>query len=385
MNIAIFTNNYLPNIYGVPMSIETFRLELEKRGHRVYVFAPKWKGYHDSNPRVFRYPSFEVDFRFRLPLSLGFSAKVDAVLERLDLDIIHAQHPNLLGAAALRWARKKKIPLIFTWHTLYDKYTNFVPLIPEKVASKCVISQAVRYANRTDYVITPTESIVPILREWGVTAKIVSISTGIKEEDFFSRERELIRKKYGIKDDELLLFSISRLTEEKNVSFLFRSVASALKKNPQLKFIMAGDGYLLSELEEFCWKNKISDRVFFPGLLPRNQVGDYFFAADLFVYASQSETQGIVILEAMQAGLPIVAVRATGISSLVRDQENGYLVESSEQALTEAILHLTQDKKKLQEFGVCSQKIVAENYTSSISAEKLLKVYAEAILAKQSH
>ena len=381
MNIAIFTNNYLPNIYGVPMSIETFRLELEKCGHRVYIFAPKWYGYKDTNMHVFRYPSIDIEFKFRYPLPINFSSKIDKLLEKLELDIIHAQHPNLLGSVALKWARKKKIPLIFTWHTLYDKYTNFIPLIPEKMASSYIISQAVRYANKTDHVITPTDSVIPILRKWGVTTDITSVSTGI-EDNYSVEMRDTIRQKYGVKDDETLLFSISRLTDEKNVEFLFRAVASVLEKTDKVRFLMAGDGYLLTKLEEFCWRKGISDRVFFTGLLPRSEVGNYLSAADIFVYASRSETQGIVILEAMCAKLPIVAVASTGINSLVRDQENGFLVENDQEKFSSAVMCLASDSKLSKRFGENSKNIVCQNYTSSVSAEKMLKVYNDAITKK---
>ena len=126
MNIAIFTNNYLPNPYGVAGSIESFRRQFEKNGHQVYIFAPFSKGYTDKNPRVFRYLSVDLKYKISFPLPIAYSKKISQTLKNLDLDIIHSQHPNLLGTAAMKWARRKNIPLVFTWHTLYDRYTNYI-------------------------------------------------------------------------------------------------------------------------------------------------------------------------------------------------------------------------------------------------------------------
>jgi 1,2-diacylglycerol 3-alpha-glucosyltransferase len=135
MRIAIFTNNYLPNPYGVAGSVESFRKVFEKLGHDVFIFAPRWKGYQDENPNVFRYPSIETNVKIKFSFAIPFSLKISKVLEKLDLDIIHSQHPNLMGSAAMHWAKKKNIPLVFTWHTLYDQYAHFAPFIPKRIAA----------------------------------------------------------------------------------------------------------------------------------------------------------------------------------------------------------------------------------------------------------
>jgi len=392
MNIAIFTNNYLPNPYGVTVSVETFREELEKRGHTVYIFAPKWKGYVDvpracppeyfsekNSGRVFRYPSIDIEFKFRFPLPIPYCWKMRRILKNLKIDIIHSQHPNLLGSVALRLARKRKIPLVFTWHTLYDHYTNFVPLIPKKWVEKYIIKKAVDYANSADIVIAPTASIIAILKKWGVKKEIIPIATGIKAEKFDGANREGIRKKYGIAEDESLLLLVSRLTEEKNIEFVFRSVKEILKKDKKIKFLVAGDGYLLPKLKKYCEKEKISASVIFAGLVPRAELKNYYSASDIFVYGSKSETQGIIPLEAMYLELPIVAVDSTGISSLMLDKANGFLVREKEKEFSDAVLKLVADKDLRERFGKASGKIARENFTSEVSTEKLLKAYARGI------
>src|SRR4030042_3567799 len=213
MRIAIFTNNYLPNPCGVSGSVESFRKEFDRMGHEAYIFAPRWKRYEDENPRVFRYPSINIEIKkIKYPLPFPYSREISKILESLDLDVVHSQHPNLLGSAAARWARRKNIPLVFTWHTLYDQYAHFVPFVPRRWAAWWAIRNARNYANRCDQIIVPTPSVGEIIKKWGVTNKnIAAIPTGVEENQFAVPECMSIRDKYGIKDNEILLFVMTRL------------------------------------------------------------------------------------------------------------------------------------------------------------------------------
>lgn len=378
MNIGIFTNNYLPNPYGVTGSIESFRKQFEKMGHRVFIFAPKYKEYKDENLNVFRYPSIDIKFKFRFPLAIPYSRKMDKIISNLDLDIIHSQHPNLLGTAAKKWAKKKKIPLVFTWHTLYDRYTNFVPLVPDKLAAKWIIRKAVKYANACDQIIVPTESIKEIIQDWGVTNENVeAIPTGIEEESYKNPDRRLIRNKYGISEDETLLLLVSRLTEEKNIKFLFRTASEILKSKNKIKFIIAGEGYLVPELKKIVRQNGIEDKVIFAGIVDKKEIKNYYAAGDIFIYASKSETQGMIISEAMYSGLPIVAVRATGIQDLIEDKINGFLVSENKEEFAEAINELIGDTEMRRKFSEESKRIAREKYTSKVTASKMLEIYSK--------
>ncbi|MFA6383132.1 MAG: glycosyltransferase [Parcubacteria group bacterium] len=383
MKIGIFTNNYLPNPYGVTCSIESFRAQFEKMGHEVFVFASKWKGYADNNPHVFRYPSMDIEFKFRFPLAVPYSRKIDKIIANLDLDIIHSQHPNLLGAAAAKWARKKKIPLVFTWHTLYDQYAHFFPIIPEKLAAWWAIRNARNYANKADYVITPTQSVIPIIQKWGVTnPKIKAIATGVEEDLFKNADGGKIREKFGIKDDEIVLFLNCRLTSEKNTEFLFRSIIPLLKKNKGIKILSIGGGYLKNTLQKMAENAGVGVQVVFAGEVPKEEVKDYYAASDIFVYASKSETQGMIITEAMYMGLPVVAVNATGICDLVENNINGFLVSEKEDEFASAVNKLISDADLRKKFGEMSAKIAREKYTDKICTQILLDTYKEAIQSK---
>ena len=403
MRIAFFTNNYLPNVYGVPMSVETFRKEFESLGHEVFIFAPNYSDYQDKNKNVFRYPSLDINIKFRLPLGIPYSCKMDKILKNINLDIIHSQHQNLLGTAAMKWAKKKNIPLVFTWHTLYDQYTNFVPFLPAKFSANWIIKNAVKYANKADSVVVPTESLMPIIKNWGVTnSNIIPVATGVAEEEFADANRNEVREKYGIKENEILLLLVSRLTAEKNISFLFDAIVEVLKINTDAKFMLVGDGYLVPELKEKAKKENLENRIIFAGVVDRENIKNYYAAGDIFVYASKSETQGMIITEAMYMGLPIVAIKATGIESLVENNVNGILISEDSPSeiasstlsakadisrgkdeFISAVKKLIADKDLRKKMAEESARIVREKYTSKICTEKMLEVYDEVIKIKK--
>jgi glycosyltransferase involved in cell wall biosynthesis len=384
MRIAIFTNNYLPNPFGVAVSIESFRKELEKCGHTVYIFAPKFKGYVDKNPNVFRFPSVEFNFSgIHFPLVIPYSYKISRILEKLDIDIVHSQHPNLLGWEASRWAKKKKIPLVFTWHTLYDKYTHFAPFIPEKFAAWWTIGNAVKYANNADQIIIPTDSVKEIIQKWGVKNKnIATIPTGIEEEYFRNPDRNLTRKKLEILDDEISLLLLCRITAEKNVIFLAKAVKNILKKNKKVKFILAGDGVELENMKKIFSDANVENQVIYVGMVGLLEKKNIYAAGDIFVHASKSETQGLIISEAMYAGLAVVAVNATGIRDIIKNGETGFLVNENEDEFLKGVQKLIDEFDLRKKFSENSRKIALENYTSEKCTQKILPIY-EKILRKK--
>lgn len=380
MRIAIFTNNYLPNPYGITTSIESFRKQFESRGHKVFVVAPESEGYHDENQRVFRYPSFDINYRIKYPIPIIYSGKMDKKIGDLGIDIIHSQHSNLLGDTAMKWAKKKRVPIVYTWHTLYDNYTHYVPLIPDKLASKWAINNAVDYANKADTVVVPTQSIEKIIRDWGVTNKnVVDVPTGVESLYFEYPNGEKIKKKLGIKDEQKIIISISRLTKEKNVLFLLGSITEVLKSNPQAIFVFGGEGYLREEMQEVVKDSGMQGRIIFPGIIQKSDIKNYFEMADVFVYASKSETQGTIITEAMYCGVPIVALDATGSRSLIENNKTGVLVEENEGKFAETVGNLLKNKDGAKELGENAKAYAEANYTSEVCAKRMIDVYKDTI------
>ena len=385
MKIAIFTNNYLPNPYGVSGSVESFRKVFERAGHEVFVFAPRWKGYTDENPRVFRYPAVETNIKIKFPLAIPYSRKIHIRLESLNLDIIHSQHPNLLGVRRRAGREEKIFPLVFTWHTLYDQYAHFAPFVPRKLAAWWTIRNARNYANRADAVITPTPSVIEIIKNWGVTNEnITAVPTGVEEEQFRNPDRESMRKKYNISDNESLLFVMTRLTNEKNVEFLVDAVLPVLEKNNKAKFMICGEGNLRDKLKGMISERGLAERVIFVGIVSDAEKKNYYAAGDIFVYASKSETQGMILTEAMYSGLPIVAVRATGVKDIVEDGKTGFLVSENKREFQEMVEKLISDSDLRKDFSEEAKRAAREKYTSSVCAEKMLEVYQRCIESKRS-
>lgn len=363
------------------MSIESFRGEFEKMGHTVYIFAPTFKGYEDKNPNVHRYPALDITFRgIRFPLAIPFSYRMDRILEKLEIDVIHAQHPNLLGWQAKRWAKKKNIPLIFTWHTLYDQYAHFAPFfVPKKIAQWWSISNAVRFANTADFVVAPTFSVIRIIKSWGMkNPALDEVLTGIDEKLFLEADGKSIRKKFAIADEEILLVLVTRFTAEKNVEFLLSAVIKALKENKMIKFLAAGNGNMLEPLQELAKKEGLTERIIFPGFVGSDIKKHYYAAGDIFVFASKSETQGMIISEALYMGLPVVAVSATGVKDMVMNQVNGLLIKEDMEEFSNAVLRLAADEKLRRKFSQNAREIARKNYTATVCAQKLLKIYEKA-------
>jgi len=257
---------------------------------------------------------------------------------------------------------------------------HFIPVIPKKISAWWIIRRARLYADKCDQVIVPTPTIKKIIQNWGVKNKnIIAIPTGVEIETFENYDRKLIRAKYDIQDDEILLLVVARLTEEKNILFLFEPIADILKNNSKVKFIVVGDGYLRAELENFAQKNDVGNQIFFAGVVLRSEIRNYYAASDIFVFSSKSETQGMILTEAMYMNLPIVAVNATGACDIVLQNKTGFLVAQDKKEFSQAVEKLIESKSLREDFAREAGKIAQEEYTSEACTKKLLQIYTETI------
>lgn len=380
MNIAIFTNNYLPNPYGVSTSVDGFRKALIAKGHNVYIFAPCWQEKQEDEKNIFRYPSVNVKTKVPFSLVVPFSLRMNKIIEDLDLDIIHAQHPNLLGSVAKDWAEKKNVPLVFTWHSLYDKYAHYAPLVPDFVAGNWAMKNALRFAEESDMIIAPTQSIKDIILSMEIKNDNINIvPSGVDEDLFVNAKGNKLREEMGIDNNKTVLVSISRLTEEKNVIFLIKNVAEVLKLNNDAVFIFGGEGDLKDEIKNIFTKAGVIDRVFMPGKLKREEVKHYLDAGDIFVYASTSETQGTIITESMYMGKPVVAVKATGVKDVVVDGETGILISENKDDFVNAVNGLIENENERERMSDFAKEEALEKYTIDACADKLVEVYRKVI------
>ncbi|MFD1216572.1 glycosyltransferase [Microbulbifer celer] len=337
MNIVMLTNTYLPHVGGVARSVEAFTREYRKRGHKVLIVAPEFSQKIPDERDVVRIPAIQnfngSDFSVALPLSGELTEQLDF----FEPDIVHAHHPFLLGMSALRIARSRELPLIFTHHTLYERYTHYVPADSEAL-KRFVIELATRYGNLASTVFAPSESVAELLRERGVKSPIAVVPTGVQLENFQDGDGTAVRMQYGIPDSAFVIGHLGRLAEEKNLGFLSHSVLEILQRNPQCHFLIVGDGPSRRAMESLFVEHELERRTHFTGTLQGESLRNAYSAMDLFAFASTSETQGMVLTEAMAAGVPVVALDASGCREVVEDRINGRLVlPHTERAMIEAL------------------------------------------------
>jgi glycosyltransferase involved in cell wall biosynthesis len=380
MKIAMFTNTYLPHVGGVARSVKSLEDACRKLGHQVRVIAPEFKG-AEVSPDVLRVPAIQnfngSDFSVRLP----FPNLIHEFIGEFKPDLIHSHHPFLLGDTALREAWKTHVPIVFTHHTLYERYTHYVPL-DSPMLKRVAIQLATEYCNLCDRIVAPSESIERLLKERGVTVPIEAIPTGIDTGFFAAGNGGLFRMKADIDPQAKVIGHVGRLAIEKNLTFLVEAVASCLRRLPEAVFLIVGDGDARAEILKRFEQQSLGRQVRAVGKLTGVELADAYAAMDWFVFASQTETQGLVLAEAMAAGKPVVALDGPGVREIVRNGENGILLGShaSAREFAAAVDSLLSDpdlSRRLAD-NAC---LTAEAYGTGRCVRRMLDCYENAIAA----
>jgi glycosyltransferase involved in cell wall biosynthesis len=353
-------------------SIETFKAELEARNVSFYIFAPNYPGCVPEE-RVYRFASVPAPTNpgFRLAVPLSF--RIGTVLRSLQPDLIHVHSPFLMGGLGARWAKRLSIPLIFTYHTLYEEYVHYFPLL-KKAARSVTRRRTIGFCNRSDLVIAPTRVIKAHLKKNGVRTPVKVVPTGVKLSVFQGGDREGFRRRHGISADETVLVYVGRLGKEKNIGFLLGALRLVNARAPRVKLVLVGGGPQRAELMETARQNRVESQVVFAGPIPPDRVKDGYAAGDIFVMASLTETQGLVILEAKAAGLPAVAVSAQGVCEMVDEGVDGFLTPLDEDVFASRICQLIEDRGLRGTFASNALKR-AEEMDASRAAESLLVLY----------
>lgn len=373
LRVGLFTNNYLPMLGGVSTAVETIRTHLERLGHDVIVVAPRMAGAREDPPHVIRVPALPAptypDFSLPLPLPPGLRRSIRG----LDLDVFHAQHPFLLGGAARRLARELGRPLAFTYHTLYDKYAHYVPL-PRLLVTHGAVRWSTRFANSVDVVIAPSEALAERLSAQGVHRPIEVIPTGVDLERFRAADRVAARCAVALPAAGPLLLYVGRLDREKNLVFLLDAFARIAAAHPTVRLALVGRGTQEHALQAIAAARPSAERVHFVGGVAPADVVRYYQAADLFVFASTTETQGLAVLEAMAAGLPVVAVRASGVEEAIVDGVTGLLVPEDAAAFAAAVIEVMEDGGLAEKLATGGRE-GAQRFAAPAQADRLVAVY----------
>lgn len=382
MNICMFTNTYLPHVGGVARSVSMFEEDLKKLSHRVMVVAPTFpdldKGRAEGSD-VLRVPAIQnfngSDFAVRIPIPFFIDEKIDAFAP----DVIHSHHPFLLGDAAVRVAYRRQLPLVFTHHTRYEHYTHYVS--SESPAMKrFVVKMTTAYANMCHHVVAPSQSIADLVRERGVKTPVTVIPTGVDCDAFASGDGMQFRKQFGIPENARVIGHLGRLAPEKNLDYLAGAVIEYLRKDGQAWFLVIGDGPEKKRIEKAFAGRDLQSRLVMAGKQTGRALIDAYGAMDLFVFSSKTETQGVVVAEAMAAGVPVVALDAPGVREVVCDAENGRLLagDASRSAFADAIGAFFNDSEKIRAWRQ-SALCRARKFDRLASARRLSKVYEELV------
>jgi len=374
MRIGLFTNNYLPFRGGVTTAVETLRQGLEAQGHRAWVFAPAWSGPHDDPAYVFRYPSVPAPTYPGFAVPLPFSRRLSRAARELDLDIFHAQHPFLLGVTARRLARSQGRPLVFTYHTRYEKYAHYVPL-PEPLVASLAVRLASRFAGSADLVIAPSARIAESLADLGVRAPIAVVPTGVPLDLFRPGDRGEARQRLGLDEDAPLCLYVGRLDREKSVERVIDAFGSIALVVSGARLLLVGQGSHETALRRLAGASPARSAIRFAGSVAREELPPYYQAADLFLFASETETQGLVLAEAHACGLPAVAVRASGVDEVVRDGETGLLTKAEVEELADAAIGLLLDAPRRSAMALAARALATSDFSAARQVEVMVGHY----------
>ena len=385
MNICMVTNTYLPHVGGVANSVAIFAADLSAQGHNVLIIAPEFNTFDNNDKErlpetdVLRLPAIQnfngSDFSVRLPVPFI----VDQAIHDFHPDIIHSHHPYLLGDTALRTAKQYRLPLIFTHHTLYEHYAHYVT--GESALMKQFVKHlSTEYANLCDHVIAPSASVRRLIKKRGVKRPVSEIPTGVDCRLFEKGNGGSYRRQHGIDEDALVVGHLGRLAPEKNIGYLAEAVIRFMEKTPKAVFLCVGSGPAENEAKQYFDKKMLNNRLIMPGKQTGVSLVDAYHAMDVFVFASHSETQGMVLTEAMAAGKPVIALDASGVREVVRNEYNGCLLPAGTQPeiFAAALEDFSRSPAKAAAWSSNALETAAR-FDRNRCAEKLLGIYAETV------
>ncbi len=376
MRIAMFSDSYYPYISGVTRAIAVVRETLLSMGHDVSVFCPAYPGVKPEEG-VHRFPSFRAPttnagYYVAYPLFPGLARAVNQ--ERPD--VIHIHSPFNLGRAGLVTGKRLGIPVVLTYHTMYNMYAHYVPIFGKSV-SGMVEALAFGVARAADAVVTPSGVLADYLRSHGVLSPLFPIPNGINLAEFQSGDPSYLSKTYNIPAGTPVVLTCSRLGAEKNVEVLLRSFARASEK-VDAALVLVGDGPLRSSLESLARSLGISGCTHFAGSVPPARMPDFYAGADMFLFTSLTDTQGLVVVEAKAAGLPAVAVGALGVKDMVKHGDDGYLCANDPVELADRTVEMLTAPGLLSAMKERAKRN-APLFSREASAQKLLDCYGSVL------
>ena len=387
MRIGIFTDTYPPFINGVSTSIVMLKKALEKQGHTVYIVTvnnENMKYKYEEDEKVIRIPGIPVgiyDYR----LTGIYPVKIVNKIRKWHLDVIHSQTEFGVGTFARIIAKQFHIPLVHTYHTMYEDYVHYITKGYFVGTSKKIVEYlTLFYCDKTiSELIVPTEKTKELFKEkYKVNRNVYVIPTGIEIEKFYLENNKNLnilekRNSLGIAKDDFVILFVGRIGTEKNIDLLLNGMDKLIKLSKKIKLLIIGDGPDMGYYKEYVYKRNLGKNVIFTGKVPWDSISEYYLIADIFATASVTETQGLTVIEAMAAGLPVVCINDESFTGTIMNNVDGIIFNNLEEYI-EAITKLYQDRELLKNLGK-KARIDAEKYSSEKFATSVLEVYRTAI------
>jgi glycosyltransferase involved in cell wall biosynthesis len=398
LHVLMISDVFYPRINGVSTSIQTFRAALANEGIRITTVAPDYPGADSkadhaavalhacgspSRADIIRLPSRAVplDPEDRL-MQWSALADLDRRLASAEYDLVHVQTPFAAHYAGQRLARTRGIPCIATYHTHFEEYLfHYIRFLPKSTLRLAARALARHQCNALDAVVVPSQPMAATLRDYGVTAPLHVIPTGLPESQFVPGDGRRFRQAWGIAPDRKVALFVGRAAYEKNIGFLLEMMALARRQNPQLMLVIAGEGPALPALQRQAAALRLDEHIRFVGYLPRNgSLRDCYAAADVFTFASKTETQGLVLLEAMAIGLPVLAIPALGAAEIILPRRGAVPAADTPEAFAEQLVALFEQSIKL---AVMADEGVAfaREWDAATQGARLAALYRELVRA----
>ncbi len=387
MRIGIFTETYTPYISGLVTSEVMLKKGLEKMGHTVYVVTANLESFHyeyDEEEKVLRIPGIPTGI-YDSRLTSIYPIKAVNKIKNWNLDVIHSQTEFAIGTFARLFAKQFNIPIVHTYHTMYEDYVHYITKGYFDHSSKKIVEYLMKfYCDKTiTELIVPTKKAYELFKEkYNVERNIHIVPTGIEVERFYKenssvKEINALRKKYGLTKKDFCVIFVGRIAEEKNIPFLIDVMEMLKKKNVNLKLLIVGDGPDKENYEKLVGEQDCADNVIFTGKVPWDEMPVYYNMADSFITASTSETQGLTVIEAMAASLPAICIDDESFNMTVVDGLNGYLFKTKEKCAS--ILEKLSKDKKLRLYLANGARASADKHSAKYFSEQVLDVYEKAI------
>ena len=387
MRVGIFTDTYLPFISGLVTSELMLKEALESMGHEVFIVTANLENFkyvNDKDNKIIRISGLPVGI-YDARLTGIYSVNAISQIKKWKLDIIHSQTEFGIGTFARIVAKQLNIPLVHTYHTMYEDYVYYLTKGHFDKPSKKIVEYLTKfYCDKTvSELIVPSRKIYNIfMNKYDVTTNVNIIGTGIdidkfKKENFKKEEVNKLRKKYNIKDTDFVIGSVSRVAKEKSLDRIINTFPDVLEKIPNAKLLIVGDGPDKEELMNLVHSKSLDDYVIFTGKVELKKIPIYYQLMSVFVTFSVTETQGLTVIEAMAASLPILAIKDDSFIDSVKHNKNGFLFKKEEEYI-DYVYKLYSDKK-LYEKQSSSSRILSEDHSSINFGKSVLEVYKHTI------